>query len=267
MPHQDLASNVTRKSPSGPGLVQGQLAAKPLHHPSYGQGPPLVRAERRKDSTVLPGITSCGSPKPKFRLPLGNMPRIHSCCHHQACFRWGQGWRACRWTPGQKVGISASCQTKKEKKADWAHQENSDITAKLLLYLRTNPLALIMNTEFASEIHTAVWKGECCPQGQIHSLTPSLSVSLMPGQDPPPHEEESSPRGAWAGVEQSRGGCFIKLNVLVGGCNPGAFFFFFSTWISLPNKKKRSSAFVGQNSNQNFSLCSFWCFKLSVHKK
>lgn len=113
-PHQDLASNVTRKSPSGPGLVQGQLAAKPLHHPSYGQGPPLVRAERRKDSTVLPGITSSGSPKPKFRLPLGNMPTVHSRCHHQACFRWGQGWRACRWTPGQKVGISASCQTKKK---------------------------------------------------------------------------------------------------------------------------------------------------------
>lgn len=53
-----------------------------------------------------------------------------------------------------------------------------------------------MKAEFASEIHTAVWKGERCPQGQIHSLTPSLSVSLMPGQDPPPHEEESSPRGA-----------------------------------------------------------------------
>lgn len=165
------------------------------------------------------------------------------------------------------VSLQAARPRRKEKKADWAHHEYSDITAKLLLYLRTNPLALIMNTEFASEIHTAVWKGECCPQGQIHSLTPSLSVSLMPGQDPPPHEEESSPRGAWAGVEQSRGGCFIKLNVLVGGCNPGAFFFFFFH-MNLPSKqKKRSSAFVGQNSNQNFSLCSFWCFKLSVHKK
>lgn len=166
------------------------------------------------------------------------------------------------------VSLQAARPRRKEKKADWAHHEYSDITAKLLLYLRTNPLALIMNTEFASEIHTAVWKGECCPQGQIHSLTPSLSVSLMPGQDPPPHEEESSPRGAWAGVEQSRGGCFIKLNILVGGCNPGAFFFFFFPHESpFQTKKKRSSAFVGQNSNQNFSLCSFWCFKLSVHKK
>lgn len=86
-----------------------------------------------------------------------------------------------------------------------------------------NPLEHIMKTEFASEIHTAVWKGEWCPQGQIHSLTPSLSVSLMPGQDPPPHEEESSPRGSQATVEQSSGGCFIKLNVLVGGCNSGGF--------------------------------------------
>lgn len=60
-----------------------------------------------------------------------------------------------------------------------------------------------MKTEFALEIHTAVWKGECCPQGQIHSLTPSLGVSLMPGQGPPPHEEESCPRGAQATVEQS----------------------------------------------------------------
>lgn len=95
-----------------------------------------------------------------------------------------------RYKPGHRVGSSANCQTK------YASQGNSERSAKQLTYLKMNPLTHIMKTEFALEIHTAVWKGERCPQGQIHSLTPSLSVSLMPGQDPPPHEEESSPRGA-----------------------------------------------------------------------
>lgn len=86
---------------------------------------------------------------------------------------------AVRYTPGHREGSSANCQTKE------ASQGNSESKAKHLTYLKMNPLTHLMKTEFALEIHTAVRKGERCLQGQIHSLTPSISISLMLGQDPP----------------------------------------------------------------------------------
>lgn len=102
------------RDPFGPGLVLGKPPAKPLPHPIYGQRL-LIRAERSAVvSTVLPGITTSGSLKSKFRRPLGNLPTIHLHYHHQARYCWGQGWRACRWTPGQNAGSCARCQTKQK---------------------------------------------------------------------------------------------------------------------------------------------------------
>lgn len=163
-----------------------------------------------------------------------------------------------RYTPGHREGSSANCQTKQ------ASQGNSESKAKQLTYLNMNPLIHLMKTEFALEIFTAVWKGECCLQGQIHSLTPSLSISLMLGQRSSPHGEESCPQGTEATVEQSRGGRFIKLNVLVGGCSLRVFhfffiFLFFPPQMNLPSQRiGRTAALVWQNSNWTLYLCSFF---------